>query len=229
MRHNPKENRLVVRHVVEEFLGKGNLKSYEEFIAEDVLVHCPLSWEKIHTSEIVNKANTKKIDQEYAKALHFNKIYIFDMMGDQDKVSIRWGGVGIHQGDFFSIPASYRPFEVSGQTLYRINKDHQIEEVWQSWDMLGLFNQIGFSFKAPLIPFKELDKLLKKAKGLSKRELDCLRHLLEGKTSKETATELCLSFRTVEYYFENIKDKLDCSCKKELYRFARILETYHLL
>lgn len=228
MKQNPKQNLLVVRHVVTEFF-KGNLDLYENFISKDVRVHCPASWQEIHTAEIENNINTKIVDQEYAKAFQFKEMSIGHSMTEKDKVCVHWHGEGFHGHDFFSIPATYRPISISGQTLYRIDDDGKVAEVWQSWDMLGLLKSIGFQVKSPHKPIKDLDKHLKKALILSAREKECLKYFLQGKTSKETAALFFLSHRTIEYYFENIKDKLGCSNKREIYRLARIFELYNLL
>lgn len=168
-------------------------------------------------------------DEQYAQAFQFSELKIADSIADKDKVSIRWHGEGVHVGDFFNVPATYRDISISGQTLYRFDGDGKIAEVWQSWDMLGLFMSFGFNFKPLQLPSKDLEKHIKMASILSPRERACLKFFLQGKTSKETAKELFLSFRTIEYYFENIKDKLNCSTKRELYLLARIFEAYSLL
>lgn len=51
---------------------------------------------------------------------------------------------------------------------------------------------------------------------LSRRELQCALHCREGRTAKETAEILNLSRRTVEYYLEKVKIKLDCTSKYQL-------------
>lgn len=51
---------------------------------------------------------------------------------------------------------------------------------------------------------------------LSVRERQCVQHCLQGKTAKETAYILGLSYRTIEEYFTNIKKKLGCRNKREL-------------
>lgn len=51
---------------------------------------------------------------------------------------------------------------------------------------------------------------------LSAREKECLVWFLKGKTAQQTADFLNLSRRTVETYFENIKDKLGCYSKAEI-------------
>lgn len=48
------------------------------------------------------------------------------------------------------------------------------------------------------------------------RETECIAHLLKGKTIKATAHALGLSPRTVEFYLNNMKQKLGCNTKSKL-------------
>ena len=50
----------------------------------------------------------------------------------------------------------------------------------------------------------------------TKREAECMVHLLRGKTIARVALELKLSPRTVEFYLKNMKTKLGCRTKFEL-------------
>ncbi|MDF1760813.1 MAG: LuxR C-terminal-related transcriptional regulator [Coxiellaceae bacterium] len=52
------------------------------------------------------------------------------------------------------------------------------------------------------------------------RELDCIFFLIRGYSSKETAERLNLSYRTVEFYTQNIKNKLALNTKKQLIEYA---------
>jgi predicted ester cyclase len=47
-----------------------------------------------------------------------------------------------HQGDTLGIAASGRKVAIGGMTLARI-KDGKIVEAWDSWDKLGMLQQIG--------------------------------------------------------------------------------------
>lgn len=73
---------------------------------------------------------------------------------------------------------------------------------------------------------KTLDRQLDQ---LTPRERECLLLLLECKTIKEVAFCLKLSSRTVEYYLNNAKMKMDCSNKQELLSQALLLKRYGLL
>ncbi len=68
--------------------------------------------------------------------------------------------------------------------------------------------------------YKDLG-MISGAEKLSPRERECLKLLIEEKSAKETAVALGLKPRTVEFYFENIKDKLTCWSKQEVLKIAR--------
>lgn len=220
-----KENKLVITHVIKEFLGKGNLDSYDNFVDPGIKIHCPISWQKIHHAEIERVEQTKAIDQEYAKGFQFNRMQIHELVADGNIVAARWEGEGRQGGPFFSYSPTRRKFQIAGQTFYRLNKA-RIVEVWHSWDLIGLLDQVGISLDPQ---FELTDHLVHLSKRLSTREKECLRHLIEGKTAFETGLILFLSPRTIEYYFENLKDKLDCSNKRELFKIAKQLDHFKLL
>lgn len=72
----------------------------------------------------------------------------------------------------------------------------------------------------PSIPLikKEIhsQKFLKQIFPLSLREQQCLNLFKQGRSAQATAAMLNLSQRTVEHYFESIKNKLGCQSKMEL-------------
>lgn len=51
---------------------------------------------------------------------------------------------------------------------------------------------------------------------LAKQQSICLALLMQGKTAKEIAIQMSLSFRTVQHYFERIRHILGCMSNKEL-------------
>jgi ATP/maltotriose-dependent transcriptional regulator MalT len=56
--------------------------------------------------------------------------------------------------------------------------------------------------------------------GLTRREQEVLRHLVDGKTNREIAAELFLSTRTVDMHVRNLFTKLDCSSRTTVVRRA---------
>jgi DNA-binding CsgD family transcriptional regulator len=57
----------------------------------------------------------------------------------------------------------------------------------------------------------------------SRREAECMVHLLRGRSIRGTAKKLGISHRTVEFYVKNMKKKLNCKTKYEL--IAIIVDT----
>jgi len=51
---------------------------------------------------------------------------------------------------------------------------------------------------------------------LTKREAECVTYMIDGATAKQTAKILGISFRTVESYIQQIKEKLKCPNKEAL-------------
>ncbi|MDF2577641.1 MAG: hypothetical protein K0S74_1125 [Chlamydiales bacterium] len=96
--------------------------------------------------------------------------------------------------------AYYEPMnllEFPGNRFYDMNAANPIKQYLQS-------NYHGMEFKRYV------------RNTLSTQELQCLKLYFMGKTAKETAEIMNLSFRTVEHYLENVKNKLNCTTKREL-------------
>ena len=52
--------------------------------------------------------------------------------------------------------------------------------------------------------------------SFSRREAECMSHLLRGRSIRGAAKKLGLSHRTVEFYVKKMKKKLNCNTKYEL-------------
>lgn len=75
------------------------------------------------------------------------------------------------------------------------------------------------------INWDELQTLATKLRGkygelLSDRESLCLYYLIRGKSARETGSILHISQRTVEFYIDSLKDKLNCRKKSDIVEMA---------
>lgn len=66
----------------------------------------------------------------------------------------------------------------------------------------------------------------KKKSYLTQREADCIYHLCLGFTIRDTAKELLLSPRSVEFYLKRIKEKFNIRYKKDLLVFFQAHPNY---
>ncbi len=228
------DNIKLVKRLFEGMLLESNLANYDEFFVSDALVHGPATGQETRGLSI-----GKKIDEGYAKAFERTRMGINDIFACEDRVIVNWTVSAIHnKQEYEGVQPANRRGDVSGISIYRL-RDGKIVEIWQSWDRLGLLEQIGEVYVTSSYPTSNSEKSLLKSFGmekyceqaslLSKRERQCLKCLLENKTAKETASLLDLSQRTVESYYENIKTKLNCWTKKELHTTAQILKKLNLL
>ncbi len=65
-----------------------------------------------------------------------------DILQDGDKVVVRFTLTGKHGGDFLGMPATGKPIELTGITIFRFEGNKAVER-WQSADILGVMVQIG--------------------------------------------------------------------------------------
>jgi DNA-binding CsgD family transcriptional regulator len=61
-----------------------------------------------------------------------------------------------------------------------------------------------------------ITKIKYKGVYFTRRELDCVKELIRGKTIKMIARTLDVSPRTIEHHLENIRSKACCNTKSEL-------------
>lgn len=71
-----------------------------------------------------------------------------------------------------------------------------------------------------------LEDLVIRAESLSPREIQCLEFIANSKSVKEIAAILRLSPRTIESYIGNLKKKLSCWSKQELYSIGNELQKF---
>lgn len=71
--------------------------------------------------------------------------------------------------------------------------------------------------------------LVRKTARLSPQEKRCLQRIGLGESAKEIGAVLQISSRTVEFYVENIKNKLACTTKQELISVAQKCDEFSLL
>jgi steroid delta-isomerase-like uncharacterized protein len=72
--------------------------------------------------------------------LHFE---IQEMIAEDEKVVASWIMSGTHAGDLPQLPATDRPFSISGMTIYYF-EGNILTGHWQTFDQLVFLSQIGY-------------------------------------------------------------------------------------
>lgn len=224
---------LSVKRLFEEQASRSDVSLYEQLFSEDVELYGPASGQVVK-----GLAALKKVDQGYYGVYSGTQFKIEEIFEHGDNVVVRWTCKGTYKEGTKGIKPKNEAFCISGIAIYRF-ANGKIREIRQSWDRLGILEQIGEirvrtdpvepGYYAELLRSLGMEKYLEKASVLTRRERQCLELLLQGKTAKETASALKLSPRTVESYFENMKQKLKCHNKGELFSIAQALQRLELL
>jgi DNA-binding CsgD family transcriptional regulator len=117
---------------------------------------------------------------------------------------------------------------------YSLNLDEKDEKIYKQFFCL-LEKNFGIQKIDPIdtkiSSVDTLRKYLKQSKKInfSTRELECLLHFCQGKTAKQTAREMGISFRTVETHLENIRHKTACNNKLEVVgRFSKFFSDFEI-
>jgi len=64
------------------------------------------------------------------------------MVAEGDKVATRWTMTGTHQGELMGIPPTGVRITVTGISMSRF-ADGKLAEGWNSYDILGMMQQLG--------------------------------------------------------------------------------------
>lgn len=118
----------------------------------------------------------------------------------------------IEDGISYKIPL----LSADGASIGVFGLSFRLTEKSSVYNYYGLLGSIGMPHAVPQREVK-IDNT-----RLSKREIECLYYLVRGMSAKQIANQLTLSYRTVEYYFERMKDKLSCDSRSEL--IAKIID-----
>jgi predicted ester cyclase len=65
-----------------------------------------------------------------------------DQIAEGDKVVTRYTASGTHQGELMGVAPTGSRVEIRGISITRI-KGGKIEEIWESYDALGMMQQLG--------------------------------------------------------------------------------------
>ena len=92
--------------------------------------------------DIPGPAGLKQFLGMFRRAFPDAQFTVEDRVVEGDRIAVRWRMQGTHQGEFQGIPPTGKAVTVSGIAIHRFAGD-QIQESWDSYDALGLLQQLG--------------------------------------------------------------------------------------
>ena len=130
------ENKVLARHWNEEIWSKANLSVIEDYLAPNfVFNYAPPGMVPIIEAYkiAVNMFHNACPDMKYE---------IEDIIGEGDKVMVRWVGRGTQKGEIMGVAPTGKPVTVTGISVLQI-EEGKIAREWTEMDMLGVFQQLG--------------------------------------------------------------------------------------
>ena len=130
------ENKALVRRWYEESLATEDMDSLiDEFCAAEIVGHSP-------PAEIEGIEAFKAAAGAYKTALSDVDNTIEEMIAEGDKVVVRRTLRATHSGELMGIAATGKRVAFSSTATFRIAQGRFVE-VWEHWDALGFFQQLG--------------------------------------------------------------------------------------
>ena len=92
--------------------------------------------------DIIGLENFKNYYNNYLTGFSDAEFTIVDIFGQGNKMVKHWNFKGTHDGDFFGVPATGKPVDISGTTLIKM-KDGKIAAEQDYMDFLSFYTQLG--------------------------------------------------------------------------------------
>jgi len=132
------QNEEIVRRYF-ELMAERN-PAYMELSSEDYIVHFPGGF------DVKGRESLKNFQDSYFDAFPNLTYFFSDFVAEDDKVAIRYGETGTHQGVFNGIQPTGNEIKGTAIGVFRL-KESKIVESWIEGDFLGLYQQLGMELK----------------------------------------------------------------------------------
>ncbi len=131
------DNKTLVRRGFEELVNTGNMALVDEHVAPNFVRH-----DLGGGPDIVGPEGVKLFVGALRAAFPDIEMTVEDIIGEGDKVVVRYTARATHSGVFQSIAPTGRKVTWAGINIYR-EKDGKVVETWQLADAMGLMQQLG--------------------------------------------------------------------------------------
>ncbi len=133
------DNKALVRRWFDEVVSNGNLDTLDAICAA-----CAPQFVVIKGTigEPQGMPGLRDLIMNFRRAFPDLQAVIEDQIAEGDKVVTRLTMKGTHRGEIMGIPATNRPFAVSGTSTWEV-KDGLLIQEHVNWDALGMLQQLG--------------------------------------------------------------------------------------
>ncbi|MFI5976159.1 ester cyclase [Streptomyces sp. NPDC051452] len=137
------EAKRVLRRYFEEAWGQGDTSVLDELIAPVVTVHSQYEHVKVLPPPGPQACRDEVL--LYRAAFPDLQVEVVEQVAERDLVMTRWELHGTHLGELLGIAATGRPVRLTSHYFARLDQEVRIAETRNSWDALGLHQQLWLS------------------------------------------------------------------------------------
>jgi steroid delta-isomerase-like uncharacterized protein len=119
-------NKALIRRVFEEVIPAGVPEGMRAVVADDFLDHDPLP------GQSSGAAGAEYVVANMAGGHPDIRFEIHDLVGEDDRVTIRWTMRGTRSGTFLGQPPTGEAVEMSAIVIFRV-ADGRLAERWAGW------------------------------------------------------------------------------------------------
>jgi steroid delta-isomerase-like uncharacterized protein len=130
------ENKALERRTVEVIVNQRQLDRLGEFFAEHCVCHPP------GAPDLVGLEELRQFVAMYLTAFPDGHWTIEDLIGEGDKLVVRWTARGTQSGKLGPIAPTGKAMTISGVWVVRF-ADGKTAELWHEYDQFGLLRQLG--------------------------------------------------------------------------------------
>ncbi len=130
--HHQKE---IVRRFIEEPWDKG-VDVLDELLSPDYVGYDPSMPEPLRGVQAA-----KDFFQTYKAAYPDAGVAVDEILGEGDRVAVRWTARGTHEDDLMGMAPAGKQVTISGMSFFHLS-EHKIVEEWSNWDTFGMLVQL---------------------------------------------------------------------------------------
>ena len=124
--------------------NEGNLELVDELYAPEFV------WHVVGADDVVGTEAFKELVTAFRTAFPDIRVTFDEILVAGDKTVIRWTMSGTNTGPLQGTPPTGQPVRLQGVAISRA-VDGKTVEVWQHYDQLSMFQQMGFTLAPPSV------------------------------------------------------------------------------
>ena len=129
------ENKRIVQRLYDEYFFKWDFAVVDEVVSPDFVGH------EMPPGTPRGPEGIRQFYDNIRAGLPDVRLTVEDMIGEKDKVVVRWSARGTHGGTFLGIPATGKAVSLTGLAMYRLSKG-KIVERWAEVNLLAISEQL---------------------------------------------------------------------------------------